>query len=251
MDRLLIVPAAGRGTRLGALGPKALVQVAGRPMLDHLLALHQSNVDRAVVIVAPTALEAFAAFVHTSGLPIDLVVQPEPTGMLDAITAAKEIVTAYEPRRIAVTWCDQIAVTPSTIRRLIVRVTADDAPDLVFPTISVEQPYIHFERDKGRRIVGVRQRREGDEMPSSGETDMGLFDLSRDAYLRDLRLFAETTTAAAGTGERNFLPFIPWLAARRTVETVSGSWPLEAIGINTPEERSAIEAFLLRDGSRD
>src|SRR5204863_274382 len=59
MDRLLIVPAAGRGSRLGSRAPKALVPVAGVPMLDHLLTMHQATVDRFIVVVAPEAITAF------------------------------------------------------------------------------------------------------------------------------------------------------------------------------------------------
>jgi hypothetical protein len=118
------------------------------------------------------------------------------------------------------------------------------AAALVFPTLEVERPYIHFDRDEGGRIVGVRQRREGDRMPDRGETDMGLFDLSRDAYQRDLAAFANEAPASSGTGERNFLPFIPWLAARSAVETIPGSEGIETIGINTPEELAAVEAHL-------
>ena len=37
MNRVLVVPAAGMGTRLGSAVPKALTLVAGRPMIDHVL----------------------------------------------------------------------------------------------------------------------------------------------------------------------------------------------------------------------
>ena len=53
-SRLLIVPAAGLGTRLGADRPKLLVPVAGIPMIDRLLALFAGTVDRAVVVVHPS-----------------------------------------------------------------------------------------------------------------------------------------------------------------------------------------------------
>jgi bifunctional UDP-N-acetylglucosamine pyrophosphorylase/glucosamine-1-phosphate N-acetyltransferase len=249
MDRLLIVPAAGRGSRLGAEGPKALVEVAGRPMLEHLLQRHGPFVDRVIVVVAPAALDVVSSFTATHAAPIDVIVQPHPTGMLDAITTAGPLVSTYAPRRVAVTWCDQIAVTAATVERLVRHVRSSPAMPLVFPTLQVDQPYIHFDRDERGEIVGVRQRREGDYMPDRGETDMGLFDLSLEAYLRQLPVFARDASTSGGTGERNFLPFIPWLATRASVATIPGTAPIETVGINTPEELAAVEAHLALEAS--
>ena len=53
-QRLLIVPAAGLGTRLGASVAKALVPVNGRPMLDYLRALYAPYVAETVVIAHPS-----------------------------------------------------------------------------------------------------------------------------------------------------------------------------------------------------
>jgi bifunctional UDP-N-acetylglucosamine pyrophosphorylase/glucosamine-1-phosphate N-acetyltransferase len=247
MDRLLIVPAAGRGSRLGVETPKALVHVAGSPMLTHLLRRHRPFVNHVVIVVAPPAMELFAAFVAGCGVPIDLVVQPSPTGMLDAIILARPFVAAHRPTRVAVTWCDQIALASSTVARLSRRTMSVGAPALVFPTAMVDRPYIHFDRDAAGHIVGVRQRREGDHMPERGETDMGLFDLSLDAYLHDLEEFSSQAATSEGTGERNFLPFIPWLAARTAVESLPGGSAIETVGINTPEELAAIEKHLSLD----
>ena len=43
----------------------------------------------------------------------------------------------------------------------------------------------------------------------------------------------------AGTGERNFLPFLPWLAERAKVMTFEID-AAEAQGINTPEDLVAV-----------
>jgi bifunctional UDP-N-acetylglucosamine pyrophosphorylase / glucosamine-1-phosphate N-acetyltransferase len=243
MDRLLIVPAAGRGSRLGTETPKALVRVGGHAMLEHLLERHRPFVDRVVVVGAPSAVDLLSSFIARHSGPIDLVTQPHPTGMLDAITVATPIVAAHRPRRVVVTWCDQIAISAATVQRLA-ECTGGDAAALVFPTLEVERPYIHFDRDGRGQIVSVRQRREGDAMPDRGETDMGLFDLSANAYLRELPMFAQHAAAASATGERNFLPFIPWLAARAMVETFAGVDVMETVGINTPEELAAVESYL-------
>ena len=81
-------------------------------------------------------------------------------------------------------------------------------------------------------------------MPTRGESDMGLFSLSRGAYCTLLPQFAGETVSGRGTGERNFLPFVPWLAARAPVATIPCTDPREAIGINTPEDLQQVEAWL-------
>jgi bifunctional UDP-N-acetylglucosamine pyrophosphorylase/glucosamine-1-phosphate N-acetyltransferase len=244
MKRLLVVPAAGRGSRLGSSIPKALVKVNSRPMLQRLIDAHRRTVDHIVVVIAPDTFELFDEFRRLQDMELELVVQDQPTGMLDAIHLAEPIAARVKPERILVTWCDQIGVTPATIGRLDARSRAADAPALVFPTFVVSRPYIHFDRDATGRIVGVRQRREGDLMPESGETDMGLFDMSLEAYVGDLGRFAQASKPSSATGERNFLPFIPWLASRKTVETIPGTSAIEVLGVNTPDDLAAMTAHL-------
>lgn len=49
---LALVPAAGRSSRLGR--PKALLPIAGRPLIDRLLGtLRQGGIDESIVVVAP------------------------------------------------------------------------------------------------------------------------------------------------------------------------------------------------------
>ena len=199
---MLVVPAAGRGSRLGSPLPKALVSVP---------------------------------------LPSEVALQAEPTGMLDAVLLGCEVAARWSPRRVVITWCDQVAVHPATVARLADR-EADSA--LALPLIVRDTPYIHFDRDQRGRICGVRQRREGDAMPARGDSDMGLFSLSADAATIDLPAFASTAAPDRGTGERNFLPFIPWLAKRRPVVTVEATDDMEAVGINTPEDLVRVEAYL-------
>jgi 2-C-methyl-D-erythritol 4-phosphate cytidylyltransferase len=50
-----IVPAAGRGERLGAAGPKAFALCGGRPLIDWSLDVLQAVCDRVVVAVPPGA----------------------------------------------------------------------------------------------------------------------------------------------------------------------------------------------------
>lgn len=242
--RILLIPAAGLGTRLKSDLPKLLVPVDGAPMLDRLLDMYRHLVDRFIVITHPSFDRLVRQHVAATPLRIDIEVQPAPTGMLDAALLGCIVVAASGARCVWMTWCDQLAIHPDTLRRLAT--LSDELPDaaVILPTCQRRDPYIHFARAADGRIDRVLQRREGDQLPELGESDAGLFSLSRSAFLDDLPMFAAGAAAGTGTGERNFLPFIPWVAARGRVVTFPCVEECEATGINTPEELRAIQAHL-------
>jgi bifunctional UDP-N-acetylglucosamine pyrophosphorylase/glucosamine-1-phosphate N-acetyltransferase len=244
MDRLLIVPAAGAGTRLGQRLPKLLVPVDGVPMIARVLGLYAGIASRAVVIVQPAALAQVRGAITAPPMPVDFVVQEQPTGMLDAILLAAPAVERWQPRRVWITWCDQLALLPGTLRKLQAIDDTAGAPPLALPTCRTHHPYVHIERDASGRIVRVLHRREGDAMPHVGESDAGLFDLSLSAYSTGLPAYAAAPQVGARTGERNFVPFVAWMAERGPVAAVDCAEPEEAVGINTPDELRQIEAHL-------
>ena len=245
MPPVLVVPAAGRGSRLDSPLPKFLVPVAGRPMIDWLIDLHRGFVSRIVVVVAPWALDLARQHFSSPSVPVDLDVQEQPTGMLDALFVAHPHVERTDASRVWITWCDQIGVHPDTVATLGRLSRAESSTAAILPTSTQSSPYIHLERDPNGRIMAIRQRREGDEMPPVGESDMGLFSLSPEAYFDWLPEFGLEAAQASATRERNFLPFIPWLVRRgHPVVTFPSANELEAIGINTPDDRRRLEAYL-------
>jgi bifunctional UDP-N-acetylglucosamine pyrophosphorylase/glucosamine-1-phosphate N-acetyltransferase len=60
MPAAAIILAAGLGTRMRSSLPKALHPIAGRPMLNHLIAACEAGFDRVVVVVGP-GMEAWSA----------------------------------------------------------------------------------------------------------------------------------------------------------------------------------------------
>ena len=247
--RVLVIPAAGRGSRLGGDTPKPLVMVDGRPMLEHLVALYEPFVQHVVVVAHPSftpAVDAWRAGRNT----ISIAEQHAATGMLDAILAAAPAVRRLQPTDIWITWADQVGVLPNTVKRLAHHMAAAPAPAAALPTVRRADPYIHFERDTHGRISRLLQRREGDTMPNEGESDMGLFALSAGTFTSDLEAYAAQVDPGRGTGERNFLPFVPWLAQRKPIVTFACTDPMEAVGINTPDELARVEAWLRQRGPR-
>ncbi|HEY7573718.1 MAG TPA: 2-C-methyl-D-erythritol 4-phosphate cytidylyltransferase [Thermoanaerobaculia bacterium] len=114
MALLLIVAAAGSGARLGRGEPKALVSLAGRPMLVWVFdALAPLSFDRAVVSVPPDRLEDFAAVAGARALVVPGgatraesvrrgfdALAPADTDHVCIHDAARPLVTAAETRAV-------------------------------------------------------------------------------------------------------------------------------------------------------
>ncbi len=247
MNRLMIIPAAGLGSRLKSPLPKVLFPVNGKPMIDYLFDLYAPVVEYFILVLHPSFEKDVQR--HCAGYPyrIGYELQNSPTGMLDAILIPKEQVRKLKPTSVWITWCDQIAVQPETVMNLAELSRQDPEAALIFPTLLQRKPYIHFVRNDLGEIIQVLHRREGDELPEVGESDLGLFCLSRKAYLELLVEFSYSIKTGAITQERNFLPFIPWLRSRGQVRTFSGCNEIESVGINTPEDLHRVENYLHRE----
>lgn len=114
-----VILAAGLGTRMRSSLPKALHQLAGRPMLQHLVASCEAVFGRIVVVVGPDmpALEAAVA-------PHRVVVQNERLGTAHA---ALQAATEFGEGEVAVLYADNPLIEPDTLRRLVDRRRAGDA----------------------------------------------------------------------------------------------------------------------------
>lgn len=242
---VLVIPAAGSSTRLRSSAPKVLSLVNGRPMIDHLVDRYERAVERFVLVLHPSFEAAVRGHCAAQAPRIDYVQQAEPTGMLDAILLAHDALRAAAPDRIWITWGDQIGIHPDTVATLSRLSREQPGADVIFPTARQSDPYIHIDRDPHGRIIGIRHRREGDALPPLGESDSGLFSLSPRAYFNLLPQFAREIAAGDATRERNFLPFIPWLSmTAHQVLTFPCRDDMEAVGINTPEDRDRVEQYL-------
>lgn len=123
-----LVAAAGSGSRLGAPVVKALVEVAGRPLVAHALdALAAGGVDAAVVTIPAGLDDAFAAAVAGASIPVTLVTGgaerqesvgrglarvPQGAVVLVHDAARPFVPPAVVARVIAAVRAGQVAVTP-------------------------------------------------------------------------------------------------------------------------------------------
>jgi bifunctional UDP-N-acetylglucosamine pyrophosphorylase/glucosamine-1-phosphate N-acetyltransferase len=239
-----IVPAAGRGSRLGSNRPKILYPVADRLLIEWLLDFLEPNCGRLVFVLSPGGMAEVATELDRL-IPgrYDIVIQEVPRGMGDAVQLA---LPAVKTPNVVIVWGDQVALRRESVEACLRVHQGPMNPSVTCPTVFRANPYIHFDRDADGRISGLRQAREGDPMPEEGESDTGFFCFETEtlrSLLAELRQRPEQE--GRSTGEFNFLPVIPF-AARQGLEILSpGVMTLEeTVGINSAADAIAIEAFL-------
>lgn len=224
-----VIPAAGRGTRLGFDQPKILFPIAGKTIFEWLVDLLGPLCNRFVLVLSPSGrqpVEQLASEILPGRFRIAL--QPEPRGMADAVRCGLE---AVETPNTVIVWGDQVALRPESLE-FAMRVHQGPAhAAATCPTLWRDRPYIHFERDATGRIVRALQAREGDSLPQHGESDSGVF-LFRTSALRKAlpRLLAAKECLGNQTGELNFLPIFPMIENLITLPIMTEA---ESVGVNS------------------
>lgn len=119
MQSLAVIIAAGLGTRMKSVLPKAAHKIAGREMLTHLIRAAEKVFDRIVVVVGPEMelLERLAA-------PHEVVVQHERLGTAHAARMAEQ---KFGEGPVAVFYADNPLVSTATMQALKARLEAGDA----------------------------------------------------------------------------------------------------------------------------
>ena len=237
-----IVPAAGRGSRLGFERPKILYPVAGRMIVEWLLDFLLPNCESIVFVLSPdgrqTVEEELGRLIPGR---YRIAIQEVPTGMGDAVGLG---LAGVYTQHVIVVWGDQVALRRSSVDACLRVQQGPLEPDLTCPTVLRPDPYIHFPRDASGRICGLLQKREGDRMPVEGESDTGFFCFRTARLRRCLEQLRGENERGHGTGEFNFLPVIPLMARDGTVITPRVMTLEETVGVNSREDAAQLEPIL-------
>lgn len=244
-----IIPAAGKGSRLAFGRPKVLFPVAGRPILEWLLDLLLPFCATVVFVLSPDGRSDVEPEIERLAPGrCRIVIQPEPTGMGDAVRlGAAEVATPHT----CVIWGDQVALRRTSVEAVLRLHQGPLAPHLTVPTVLRSEPYIHFERDETGRIARLLQAREGDAMPRHGESDCGFFCFQTEVLRSLLSQIRQSPASRGGhTTEFNFLPIIPFAAgASCRVLTPRLMTLEETVGINSAADASRVAPFLRRSNA--
>jgi bifunctional UDP-N-acetylglucosamine pyrophosphorylase/glucosamine-1-phosphate N-acetyltransferase len=233
-----VIPAAGRGTRLGLDVPKILAPIGDDCTVWTLLRDGLTGCAGHIhVVVSPASLDVLRSVV-TAGPHQDRIsvgVQERPLGMGDAIFGASGVWMNFS--HLLVVWGDQAGLSSGTLRRAIALHASGSGPRCTLPVVEAERPYVQYVIRNGS-LECIRQAREGAAVDDRGFSDVGVFLLEVEGLHDAWRQYAQIAVAGAVTGEVNFLPFLAYLSQQCgwRFETVPVADATEARGINTRED---------------
>lgn len=123
----IVVLAAGKGTRMKSDLHKVLHPIAGRPMLDHLLASAAQLAPQRQVVVAGHGREQLE---KALGSRATIAVQDPQLGTGHAVQQAEGALQGFDGD-VLILYGDVPFVRPETMRAMIERLHAEDAPAVV------------------------------------------------------------------------------------------------------------------------
>lgn len=233
-----VVLAAGKGTRMKSDLHKVLHPVAGRSMLLHLLASVGELGPAKVVVVTGALSEQVEAAVAPQGVGVAL--QREQLGTAHAVRQAEEALAGFEGD-VLILYGDVPLVSAATMRAMVARLHADDAPAAVVLGFRPADPaaYGRVIADADGRIARMVEFKDADYAERATTLcNSGLMAVRAADLWRLLALVGNDNAA----GEY-YLPDLVMLAAAEgrmsaVIETDEG----EVAGVNSRAELAGVEA---------
>jgi len=232
-----IVLAAGKGTRMKSATHKVLHKIAGRAMIDHLLAsLGELAPERTVVVVGDLREQLEKAL----GDRAEVVVQEPQLGTGHAVQQAEQALAGFDGD-VLVLYGDVPFVRAGTMRAMLDRLGVDDAPAAVVlgfePDDALQYGRVIAEDGRIAKMVEFKDANAAERACTL--CNSGLLA----ARASDLFALLGKVGNANAQGEY-YLPDIVNIAVAegRTCAVVTTDAPEEVAGINSRAELAAAEA---------
>ncbi len=239
----MVILAAGKGKRMGAPIPKPLVEVAGKPMIVHLLEhIKKSKLDpKPIVVVAPDNHDLFK---EVLGDTVEYVVQLEPKGTGDALRFAEQ--ACKEARHVIVLYGDHPFIGPSALKNVVKLLDKHEAAlaMLIAEVPNFEGQYAVFTkwgriiRDTKGQVKGICEAKDcSTEQLQIRDVNPGIYAFPTDwAFARLKELKNENAS-----GEYYLVDLIAMAMDEGKPILTATVNPLDVVGVNTPEELKIAE----------
>jgi bifunctional UDP-N-acetylglucosamine pyrophosphorylase / glucosamine-1-phosphate N-acetyltransferase len=233
-----IVLAAGQGTRMRSRLPKVLHPLAGRPMIDHVLALLASAEADPVVVVTGHGAEAVEAALN--GAVVSVRQEPQ-RGTADAVRVALPSIPE-DVEQVVVTMADVPLLPPAVLHSLVSEQAASGAP-IVLLSARVADPTGY-----GRIVRGVDDScRAIVEEATADAATQALHEVNAGTYCFDgAWLRSNVGRVPLSPAGEHYLTDLVGLATEdgQIVRVVPAERPELAMGINDRVQLAAAERLL-------
>ncbi|MDP2631570.1 MAG: NTP transferase domain-containing protein [Candidatus Uhrbacteria bacterium] len=244
MQTRVIVLAAGKGKRMGADVPKALVEIAGRPMIDHLLdSIRDSEVDpRPIIVVAPDTLEIFNNI--CSDRDCEYAIQEEQLGTGNAVLSAREAANGAEA--IIVLYGDHPFISDEVILNLSEMHNQGEAMITMLTTKvpNYKGDYAGFNgwgriiRNELGHLEAIREAKD------ATEEELKIREINPSLYAFNAQWLWEHLPELQNknaSGEYYLTDLVEMAIDEGSEVITASAEPFEVVGINTPEELETAE----------
>jgi len=239
-DLHIVVLAAGKGTRMKSARAKVLHHVAGRPMIERVLATASSISPRSMTVVIGHQADALRAALSRHQR-LAFVVQEPQLGTAHALLTTERALGDARGTLVLLSG-DAPLLTDSTLKRLIDRHREAGAAATVVTAV-VQNPlgYGRIVRTGGQiaRIVEEKDATKAER--EIREINSGIYAFALDGLFDAVR-----GIAAENAQHEYYLPDLVAIFRRqgRSVETVVVSDPEEIRGINSRSELAAVSRIV-------
>ena len=156
---LIVVLAAGKGTRMKSATPKVLHQVAGRSMLGHVLALAASAGASKLAVVIGPGMDDVRAEVTKRAPQASVYVQHAQAGTADAVLSAREAIAGHTGD-LMVLYGDTPLIQAETVARLKASLAAGAGVAVLGFHAADPTGYGRLLTDSSGALVAIREEKD-------------------------------------------------------------------------------------------
>lgn len=236
----VVILAAGQGTRMNSTLPKVLHNLAGKPLLAHVVdaALAVSAGSAPIVVHGHGGEQVLAAFPEQN---LKFVHQAEQAGTGHAVQQA--LPEVKDDSRVLILYGDVPLVTPETLQKFI-NETSTDAVGVITAETDHPTGYGRIKRDASGNMIGIIEEKDATEAERQmTEINSGIYLVSA----KHLKTWLPKLQPQNAQKEYYLTDIIPMAVADKVqITTVQPNYMEEIFGVNTRIQQAQLERVYQR-----